>query len=87
MDFKITIDDTLLLQVNTAIKASHSRLAADQQMENLPDFGEPEIKAMIANVLQSFILQDAVQATEILQRQAAQTLQEAIQTAISVKAV
>jgi hypothetical protein len=87
MDFTVTIDDALLAQVNTAIKSSHSRLAADQQMETVPNFGVPEIKAVVSNVLHSFILQDAAQANEILQRQAAQTLQEATQLAISVKEV
>jgi hypothetical protein len=85
MDFVITIDDVLLKQVNSAIKSSHARLPADQQMETVPDFGEPEIKSLVMSTLHAFILQDAAEATLILQRQATQKLQESTQEAVSVK--
>lgn len=83
--FLITIDDSLLAQVNTAIKASHSRLAQDQQLDVLPDFGIAEIQAQIMSLCNAFIGQDLAQQKELAQASDIRKLQESTASLVKVE--
>jgi hypothetical protein len=86
MIFTITIDDALLAQANAAILSSFNRLAADQKSLTPPTFGEPEIKSTLLSILQSFIIQDQAQQTELDHRTFTQDLTTKTAVGVNVSA-
>lgn len=83
--FTVTIDDGLLAQVNSAIARINGRLPASEQLANVQPLGVPEIEAQVNALIQSFLLHDLGQQTELDKAKGSNAIATTMQGLISVK--